>query len=89
MATTDWSGRTQWRAEKTGIVEQVTRWQDSRTGQKGGSLARKVPFLDQNFQHQKHPVKKDVAIPGSQTSGVPVLLSPQLQPQEEPLHGMA
>ena len=50
--------------------------------------ARTVPFLDQDFQHQTHPVKKDVAIPGSQTSGVSVLLFPQLEPQEEPLHGM-
>ena len=32
VATTDRSGRTQCQAEKTGIVEQVTRWQDSRTG---------------------------------------------------------
>ena len=35
VATTDRSGRTQCQAEKTGIVEQVTRWQDSKTGQKG------------------------------------------------------
>ena len=36
VATTDRSGRTQCRAEKTGIMEQVIRCQDIRTGQKGG-----------------------------------------------------
>ena len=35
VATKDRSGRTQCQAEKTGIVEQVTRWQDSKTGLKG------------------------------------------------------
>ena len=35
MATTNRRGRTQCQAEKTGIVEQVTRWQDSKTEQKG------------------------------------------------------
>ena len=35
VATKDRSGRTQCQAEKTGIVEQVTRWQDSKTGQTG------------------------------------------------------
>ena len=35
-------------------------------------------------------VKKDMAIPENQTIGIPVyLMIPQLQPQEEPLHGMA
>ena len=43
----------------------------------------------QRKRRKKHPVKKDVAIPRSQTSGVPVLLIPQLETQEEPLHGMA
>ena len=51
--------------------------------------ARKVPILSQNFQPQKHLVKKDMAIPGNLTFGVPVLLMiPQIQPQEEKLQGM-
>ena len=51
--------------------------------------ARKVPILNQNFQPQKHPVKKDMALPGNLTIGIPVqLMIPQIQPQEELLHGM-
>ena len=57
VATTDRSGRTQCRAEKTGIVEQVTRWQDSRTGQKGGH-----PHLAENHSAQMNKVKAAAAI---------------------------
>ena len=35
-------------------------------------MARKVPILNLDFQPQKHPVKKDLAIPGNQTIGIPV-----------------
>ena len=35
VATTDRSGRTQCQAEKTGIVEQIARWQVSKTEQRG------------------------------------------------------
>ena len=33
--------------------------------------ARKVPILNQDVQPQKHPVKKDMVIPGNQTIGIP------------------
>ena len=47
---------------------------------------RKVPILNQNFQPRKHPVKKDMAIPGNQTNGVPVYL---IIPQPQLLDGVA
>ena len=33
--------------------------------------ARKVLFFYLDFQPLKHPVKKDMAIPGNQTIGIP------------------
>ena len=47
---------------------------------------RKVPILNQNFQPRKHPVKKDIAIPGNQTIGVPVY---PIIPQPQLLDGVA
>ena len=45
--------------------------------------------LNQDFQPQKHPVKKDIVISGNLTIGIPVsLMIPQVQPQKELLHGM-
>ena len=43
VATTDRSGRTQCQAEKTGNVEQVTRWQDSKTEQRRSSAFGRKP----------------------------------------------
>ena len=57
VATTDRSGRTQCQAEKTGIVEQVTRWQDSKTGQKGDH-----PHLAENHSALLNNVKASAAI---------------------------
>ena len=34
--------------------------------------ARKVLVLNQDFQNQKHPVKKDLVISGNLTIGIPV-----------------
>ena len=49
-----------------------------------------MPILNQDFQSQNHRVKKDMVIPGNQTISIPaLLLSPQLQPKEELLQGMA
>ena len=46
--------------------------------------ARKVPIINQDFQPQKHLVKKDMVIPGNETIGIPdSLMIPQLEPQEE------
>ena len=42
----------------------------------------KVPILNEGFQHQKHPVKKDVVIPGSVTIGIfNLLMLLRMQPQ--------
>ena len=51
--------------------------------------ARKVLVLNQDFQNQKHLVKKDLVISGNLTIGIPEkLMLPQGQPQKELLHGM-
>ena len=51
--------------------------------------ARKVLVLNQDFQNQKHPVKKDLVISGNLTIGIPVqLMLPQVEPLKELLHGM-
>ena len=43
--------------------------------------AKKEPFLNPDSQHQKHPMKNDMAMPGNQTIGLPVigLVIPGLQ----------
>ena len=35
--------------------------------------AKKEPFLNPDCQPQKHPMKKDMAAPGNQTTGLPVI----------------
>ena len=57
VATKDRSGRTQCQAEKTGIVERVTRWQDTKTGQKGDH-----PHLKENHSAWLKNVKASAAI---------------------------
>ena len=57
VATTDRSGRTQCQAEKTGIVKQVTRWQDCKTGLKGDH-----PQLAENHSAELNNVKAASAI---------------------------
>ena len=45
--------------------------------------------LNQDFQPQKHPVKKDMVISGNLKIGISVYLNIlQIQPQEEILQGM-
>ena len=56
-ATKDRSGRTQCQAEKTGIVEQVTRWQDSKTG-----LKEDHPYLDEDHSAYMNNVKAATTI---------------------------
>ena len=48
--------------------------------------ARKVLILNLDRQPREHPVKKDMAILGNQTIGIPALLS---IPLVQLLHGMA
>ena len=47
---------------------------------------KKVLILKLVFQTRKHPVKKDMAIPGNQTIGIPAILT---IPQPQLLDGMA
>ena len=57
MATKDRSERTQCQAEKTGNVEQVTRWLNRKTGQEGDH-----PYLEEDHSAQMNNVKAAVAI---------------------------
>ena len=43
--------------------------------------AREALILNLDFQPRKHPVKKDFAMPGSQTTGLPAIGLASLQPQ--------
>ena len=43
--------------------------------------AKEALILNLDFQPQKHPVKKDFAVPGSQTTGLPATGFTSLQPQ--------
>ena len=63
-------------------------WSKGKKGKKGASegndglqkgeerikkdKANKEPFLNPDCQPQKHPMKKDMAMPGNQTIGLPV-----------------
>ena len=70
-------------------MNNTTRVQRKRQGSEK-KKARKVLVFNQNFQPQKHLVKEDMVIPWNLTIGMPVyLMIPQIQPQEELLHGMA
>ena len=57
MATTDRSGRTQCQTEKTGIVDQITRWQDSKAEQRGYH-----PPLEENHSWYLNNIKASAAI---------------------------
>ena len=49
-----------------------------------------MPILNLDFHLRKHPVKKDMALLGKQTVGIPVLLTiPLDQVFVELLHGIA
>ena len=49
-------------------------------------MAKKVLIFNLDFRPLKHPVKKDIAVPGNQTIGIPSQLTIH---QLQLLHGMA
>ena len=60
-----------------------------RKGKDQRENEKKVSILNQDFQLQKHQVKKDMAIPGNLMSGIQASLIPLVQHfrQREILHG--